>query len=127
MEPTTIATLLKEFGVTATLAIVTSLTIIGSVKYLGRRLFDDQTGLLTKVVTRHVQFVDATEKQGDAMIAIAHATQKAACDHATNQTALHRAFEHNADALLDIAAGVSAETKIAVGRHVDQIKRILNQ
>lgn len=133
MNTDQVSSLVTDHGLAVAIVIVGVCVFVGAGWAVYRQLFGEKHGILRMIANRHLGFVDAVEKQGDRMIEVVKTTTDMGTVHATNQvhhTAnqlnMHRALEHHANALQDIANGINAETGRNVARHVEQIKRVLD-
>ena len=61
-------TVLQNFGFPALVLVMLALAMYRSMTYLGRRLFDRESGFVTLLATRHIEFLDNLETSNNAML-----------------------------------------------------------
>lgn len=99
-------------------------------RYLGERLFHDEKGLATRVVDRHIKFVDVMEEKqlqlADSVEQIGEAAKIAREQLLViggSRDNLHRAAVHAVDYLEEVAKSLSIEKEAKP--HLDAIRREL--
>lgn len=61
-------TILENFGFPALTVVMLAVSIWKSAMYVGRRLFDPDSGIVTNVAQRHILFLDQLGKTTDGML-----------------------------------------------------------
>lgn len=61
-------TILENFGFPALTVVMLAVAIWRAAMYVGRRLFDPESGIITQVAQRHILFLDQLERTTSGML-----------------------------------------------------------